>query len=68
MDIFVKPVIVFTKAFVKVHEEIKNVSVINKKYLSQIIIKNSTDSLDRINGQKLYEAMIKLVKNSRGLE
>jgi hypothetical protein len=33
LNIFIKPIIVFTNAFVKVPKPIKNISIINKKYL-----------------------------------
>lgn len=39
VELYVKPIIVFTNAFVKVHKPIKGVSVINKKYLLDSILK-----------------------------
>jgi hypothetical protein len=33
MTVFIKPIIVFTNAFVKVPNPVKNISIINKKYL-----------------------------------
>ena len=40
-DIFVKPVIVFTNAFVKVYKPVKNISIINKKYLVKTLTETS---------------------------
>jgi len=36
-DIFIKPVIVFTNAFVKIPYPVKNISIVNKKYLTKVL-------------------------------
>jgi hypothetical protein len=41
MDVFIKPIIVFTNAFVKVYKPVKNISIINKKYLVKTLTENS---------------------------
>jgi hypothetical protein len=41
MDGFIRPVIVFTNAFVKVYKPVKNISIINKKYLVKTLTEDS---------------------------
>lgn len=40
-SVFIKPVIVFTNAFVKIPNPIKNISIINKKYLNKVLTDHS---------------------------
>lgn len=44
LDLFIKPLIVFTNAFVKAYKPVKNVSIINKKYLLLNLTKAGTYS------------------------
>ncbi|MGE5892438.1 MAG: nuclease-related domain-containing protein [bacterium] len=44
LDVFVKPVLVFTNAVVKIPGTVKNISIINKKYLMKILERPSRKS------------------------
>jgi hypothetical protein len=40
-EVFIKPIIIFTNAFVKVYKPVKNISIINKKYLIKTLTETS---------------------------
>lgn len=68
MALYVKPIIVFTNAFVKVPKAIKGVSVINKKYLIKSLIKTPENvKITTSNDPKisLYTALQRLQKNGK---
>lgn len=43
-SVFIKPVIVFTNAFVKIPNPVKNISIVNKKYLNKVLTECSGSS------------------------
>ncbi len=51
-NVFIKPVIVFTNAFVKIPDSVKNISIINKKFLSKVLLKPSGSSDNIIKNLK----------------
>lgn len=66
LNIFIKPIIVFTNAFVKVPVPIKNVSIINKKYLiKELTAKGNTiKTMEKSRGKvTLFTTLQRLQKS-----
>jgi hypothetical protein len=64
-DVFIKPIIVFTNAFVKVYKPVKNISIINKKYLIKTLTETSgyKDASDKSPGVlSLFTVLSRLQK------
>ncbi len=64
-DVFIKPIIVFTNAFVKVDKPVKNISIINKKYLIKTLTETNgyRDTTDKSPGVlSLFTVLSRLQK------
>jgi hypothetical protein len=68
-EVFIKPIIVFTNAFVKVYKPVKNISIINKKYLVKTLTEKSGHQRTpdkNIEAVGLFTVLQRLQKNNKG--
>lgn len=59
-SVFIKPVIIFTNAFVKIPNPVKNISIVNKKYLNKVLTEFSGSSGTSMKNPKTVSLSIVL--------